>query len=200
VRCSVRVRTTAGATPSNEIFSSDYQAGLIVSKKLSCETMKKQNDDFFFKFIDCTTKNWNLLIVLSDILQPEAYEYHINEGQTISIPFRITYPVGCISTSFENSSCITTVYMVTPKYQPTSDTCETVHTNDPILFDQNQCGITISSGTWRELKSLNVSGNVDNLINLADRDIFIRLGISGDSGDYSEAWDNVTIPDIKVCI
>jgi hypothetical protein len=131
------------------------------------------------------------------ILQPETYVYRINEGQTRSISFRVTYPVGCISTSFENSSCITTVYVVTPKYQPTPDTCETVQTNDPILFDENQCGITIFSGTWRDSKSLKVSGNIDNLINLADRDIFIRLGILGES-EFSEAWQNTTIPDIKV--
>lgn len=126
--------------------------------------------------------------------------YHINEGQTISIPFRVTYPVGCISTSFENTSCITTVYMVTPKYQPTPETCETVQTTDPILFYENQCGITIASGSWRESKSLTVSGNVDNLINAADRDIFIRLGILGDTGEFSKAWHNTTVPDIKVCI
>ncbi|XP_056022076.1 uncharacterized protein LOC125649695 [Ostrea edulis] len=160
VKCSVRVRATSGGTPSNEVFSNDYQAGLF----------------------------------------PESYVYHINEGQTISIPFRVTYPVGCISTTHENKSCITTVYLVTPKYQPTRETCETVQITDPILFENNQCGISISSRSWRESKSLTVTGNVDNLINVADRDIFIRLGILGESGDLSDAWHNTTVPDIKIYI
>ncbi|XP_056020810.1 von Willebrand factor D and EGF domain-containing protein-like [Ostrea edulis] len=160
VKCSVRGRATSWGTPTNKVFSADYQAGLF----------------------------------------PESYVYHINEGQTISIPFRVTYPVGCISTTHENKSCITIVYLVTPKYQPTPETCENVQTTDPILFDQNRCGIAIASATWNESKSLTVSGNVDNLINAADRDIFIRLGILGESGDFSKAWHNTTVPDIKIYI
>lgn len=47
---------------------------------------------------------------------------------------------------------------------------------------------------------LNVTGNFDNLINNdGDREIFIRIGILGKGSEISRAWDNVTVPDIKVC-
>lgn len=161
VRCSVRVRTSSGGTPSNEMSSRDYQAGIF----------------------------------------PESFIYHLDEGQTISIPFQVTYPVGCLFTKLE-SNCKTAIYMLTPYYYQSSavDTCQNIQSTEAVLFNENKCGIVISSNTWRELKVLNVTGNIDNLINEKDREIYIRLGINGKGGDPSRAWDNVTIPDIKVYI
>lgn len=130
--------------------------------------------------------------------QPESHIYHISEGQTITIPFRVTYPVDCAATAFE-SMCQTLIYILTPYYQPTVDTCQTIQSTEAVLFNENRCGIAISSKTWRETKFLNVTGNIDNFINERDREIYIRLGRKGKGGDSSRAWDNVTIPDIQVC-
>lgn len=79
------------------------------------------------------------------------------------------------------------------------DTCQTIQSNEVVLFNENRCGIVISSKTWRETKFLNVTGNIDNFINERDREIYVRLGRKGKGGDSSGAWDNVTIPDIQVC-
>lgn len=160
VRCSVRVRTSSGGTPSNEMSSGDYQAGIF----------------------------------------PESFSYHLDEGQTTSIPFQVTYPVGCLFTAFENS-CKTVIYMLTPNYQSSAvDSCQNIQSTEAVLFEQNQCGIAISSSTWRDPKELTVTGNIDNLINERDREIYIRLGNNGPGGDPNGAWDNVTMPDIKVYI
>lgn len=160
VRCSVRVRTSSGGTPSNEMSSRDYQAGIF----------------------------------------PESFVYHLDEGQTMSIPLQVTYPVGCPFTNLE-SNCITAIYMLTPYYQSSAvDTCQNIQSTEPVLFNKNKCGIVISSNTWNESKVLNVTGNIDNLINERDREIYIRLGHNGLGNDPSGAWDNVTIPDIKVYI
>lgn len=116
----------------------------------------------------------------------------------MSIPFQVTYPVGCLFTYLE-SNCKTAIYMLTPYYQSSAvDTCQNIQSTEPVLFNKNKCGIVISSNTWRELKVLNVTGNIDNLINERDREIYIRLGNNGNGGDPFRAWDNVTIPDIKV--
>lgn len=160
VRCSVRVHTSSGGTPSNEMSSRDYQAGIF----------------------------------------PESFIYHLDEGQTMSIPFQVTYPVGCLFTNLE-SNCKTVIYMLTPYYQSSVvDTCQNIQSTEAVLFKENKCGIVISSNTWRESKVLNVTGNIDNLINERDREIYIRLGNNGPGGDPFRAWDNVIMPDIKVYI
>ncbi|XP_034326433.2 von Willebrand factor D and EGF domain-containing protein isoform X1 [Magallana gigas] len=159
VMCSVRVRETEGGVPTNEMTSSEYQAGIF----------------------------------------PESYTYHIDEGQTISIPFSVTYPVECTFSAYEDSYK-TFISVLTPYYQPTIDTCRNIQSTEAILFKENLCGIVISSSSWRESKVLNVTGNIDNLINAKDRDIYIRLGIFNTTTDLSGAWNNVTIPDIKIYI
>lgn len=117
----------------------------------------------------------------------------------MSIPFQVTYPVGCLFSKLE-SNCKTVVYMLTPYYQSSVvETCQNIQSTEAVLFNENRCGIVISSNTWRESKVLNVTGNIDNLINERDREIYIRLGINGKGGDPFKAWDNVTMPDIKVC-
>lgn len=99
-----------------------------------------------------------------------------------------------------NNTCQTAVYLLTPFYQPSVDTCQNIPSKDAILFDQKQCGIIVTRETWRDTAFLNVTGNIDNLINNdGDREIFIRIGILGKGSEFSGAWDNVTVPDIKVC-
>lgn len=89
--------------------------------------------------------------------------------------------------------------MLTPYYQPTVDTCRNIQSTEAVLFEENLCGIVISSSSWRDSKVLNLTGNIDNLINEEDREIYIRLGNFNTTTDLSGAWNNVTIPDIKVC-
>lgn len=88
--------------------------------------------------------------------------------------------------------------MLTPYYQSSAvDTCQNIQSTEAVLFNENRCGIVISSNTWNESKVLSVTGNIDNLINERDREIYIRLG-NGQGSDPSRAWDYVNIPDIKV--
>lgn len=116
----------------------------------------------------------------------------------MSIPFQVTYTVDCPLTLYEKN-CKTAIYMLTPYYQSSPvDTCQNIQSTEAVLFNENKCGIVISSNTLNKSKVLSMTGNIDNLINERDREIYNRLGNNGQGGDSSRAWDNVTIPDIKV--
>lgn len=52
--------------------------------------------------------------------------------------------------------------MLTPYYQSSAvDTCQNIQSTEAVLFNDNKCGIVISSNTWRESKVLNMTGNID---------------------------------------
>lgn len=80
------------------------------------------------------------------------------------------------------------------------DICQNIQLIEVVFFKENKCGIVILSNIWCEFKVFNVIGNIDNLINERDREIYIRFGNNGLGGDFFRVWDNVIMLDIKVCI
>lgn len=116
------------------------------------------------------------------------------------INFTVTVPVGCFNEN-TRSLCNAFIYILTPTYQSSASLCQNVSYQGEVSFDENGCGILIESSTWWEEKVLEVTGKADGLINVGDRDVFIRLGTTKtESGvDLSRAWDNFTMPDIRVC-
>ncbi|XP_062588306.1 von Willebrand factor D and EGF domain-containing protein-like [Saccostrea cucullata] len=131
---------------------------------------------------------------------PEKTEYIVAESETISINFNVTVPVGCIAKSFQ-SGCDGLIYLLTPIYQSSIQQCTNFSNSDVISFEENHCGILVKGLSWNSTVRLNVTGNVDNLINIADRETNIRLGTTTTNGmDPSRVWDNITMPDIKVYV
>lgn len=97
--------------------------------------------------------------------------------------------------------CKTNIYILTPEYQSSTPTssCQNFSRQGDVSFDENGCGIVIESSTWWEEKVLNVTGKTDDLINMKDREVHIKLGSLRDGvEDISGVWYNFSMPDIKV--
>lgn len=133
------------------------------------------------------------------LFQPTEKRIHIKEGAPPrEIQFRVTVPVGCIGVNRQHQ-CSVGVYLRTPEYQSAGKQCSNYANRNSISFDRHGCGIEINSLSWNSRKSLNITGNVDNMVNKDEREIFIRLGVNNSkTEDASRVWDNVTIPDIQV--
>lgn len=125
----------------------------------------------------------------------------MKEGETISIKFSVTVPVGCLDVN-RQYLCKTNIYILTPEYKPStpSSLCQNFSGQGDVSFNENGCGIVIESSTWWEEKVLNVTGNTDGLINMKDRDMYIKLGSLRDGAeDISGVWYNFSMPNIQVC-
>lgn len=85
-------------------------------------------------------------------------------------------------------------------YQSSIGSCQNFSSQGGISFQKEKCGIVIKSSTWWEEKSLKVIGKTDGLINVGERDVYVKLGSKTEStADPSGVWHNFTMPDIKVC-
>lgn len=132
--------------------------------------------------------------------QPSSFSYDVKEGETLLINLTVTVPVGCVHENFL-SFCKASIFILTPTYQSSVSSCQNFSNQGEISFDENNCGILIESSTWWEEKVLKVTGKTDGLINVKDRDVFIRLGTrtTKNAADGSGVWNNFTMPDIRVC-
>lgn len=120
----------------------------------------------------------------------------MKEGETISIKFSVTVPVGCLDMN-RQYLCKTNIYILTPEYQSSLSSCQIKQ--GEVFFEENKCGIIIESSTWWEEKVLNVTGKIDGIVNMRNRDVNIKLGsITESPDDISGVWYNYTLPDIKV--
>lgn len=130
--------------------------------------------------------------------QPSSFIYRVKEGETISIKFTVTVPVGCIDQN-RQYLCKTSVFILTPEYQSSTSSCQNFSKQGEVSFEENGCGIIKESSNWWKERILNVTGKTDGLINKRDRDVFIKLGSLTESpDDISGVWYNFTMPDIKV--
>lgn len=120
----------------------------------------------------------------------------MKEGETISIKFSVTVPVGCLDMN-RQYLCKTNIYILTPEFQSSLSSCQIKQ--GEVFFEENKCGIIIESSTWWEEKVLNVTGKIDGIVNMRNRDVNIKLGsITESPDDISGVWYNYTLPDIKV--
>lgn len=132
--------------------------------------------------------------------QPSSLSYGVKEGETLLIILTVTVPVGCFDEKFR-SLCKASIFILTPTYQSSASSCQNFSNQGEVSFDENGYGILIESSTWWEEKVLKVTGKTDGLINMRDRDVFIRLGTrtTETAVDLSGVWNNFTMPDIRVC-
>lgn len=85
-------------------------------------------------------------------------------------------------------------------YQSSIGSCQNFSSQGGISFQKEKCGIVIKSSTWWEEKSIKVIGKTDGLINMKDKDVYVKLGsITESTADPSGVWHNFTMPNIKVC-
>lgn len=129
---------------------------------------------------------------------PSSFSYGVKEGNTLSIKFAVTVPVGCLDINLL-SHCKTNIFVLTPVYQSSIGSCLNFSGQGGISFTDGTCGIVIESSTWWEEKNLTVNAKTDGLINVKDRDVYVRLGTIIESvADTSGVWHNFTMPDIKI--
>lgn len=132
-------------------------------------------------------------------LFPSSFSYGVKEGETLLINLTVTVPVGCFGEDFRGR-CKASIFILTPTYQSSASSCQNFSNQGEVSFDENGCGIQIESSTWWEEKVLKVTGKTDGLINVRDRDVFIRLGTrtTKTAEDLSGVWNNLTMPDIRI--
>lgn len=106
--------------------------------------------------------------------------------------------MGCFDLN-RQSHCKTNIFVLTPVYQSSIGSCQNFSSQGGISFKEGKCGIVIESSTWWKEKNLTVIGKTDGLINVKDRDVYVKLGsITESVEDTSGVWYNFTMPDIKV--
>ncbi|VDI77544.1 Hypothetical predicted protein, partial [Mytilus galloprovincialis] len=131
-------------------------------------------------------------------MEPEKYDYTVNEGDSITIKFKSTVPVGCIASHKSLlAHCDQSFSVFQPGKNSNVGSCSNNIAIKDIIFKAQFCGIKIGATDWQEEKKLEVYGFSDGLYNSADRLTYIRLSTSAVS-KFNELWTNVQIPDIKV--
>ncbi|XP_021375498.1 uncharacterized protein LOC110464552 isoform X3 [Mizuhopecten yessoensis] len=132
--------------------------------------------------------------------------YTVAEGSSIDVLVTLTVPLGCaypINMAAEEwhdhaeTNCRTEMRIQTPDQTDTVQCSSGGVSNEPVTFDDNNCGVRITPNDWATTKSLKVYGASDNIVNLGVRSSYIRLKIF-DSLLYHPAWNSASIPDILV--
>lgn len=134
------------------------------------------------------------------MFQPEKYDYTVIEGDSITIAFKSTVPVGCIASNKNlMAHCDQSFYVFQPKKNPNAGSCSNNIAIKDIIFKAQFCGIKLRATDWQEEKKLEVYGFSEGLYNSGDRSTYIKLSTSAVSA-FNEMWQNVQIPDIEVCL
>lgn len=106
--------------------------------------------------------------------------------------------MGCFNLNLQ-SQCQTSIFVLTPVFQSSIKSCQDFSSQGGVSFQEEKCGIVINSSSWWKEKNLTVTGKTDGLINVKDRDVYVKLGsIRNSFADRSGVWYNFTMPDIKV--
>ncbi|CAC5411154.1 unnamed protein product [Mytilus coruscus] len=129
---------------------------------------------------------------------PETYDYTVIEGESITISFKSTVPVGCIASNKNlMAHCDQSFYVFQSNKNSNAESCSNNIAIKDIIIKAQFCGIKFGATDWQEEKKLEVYGCSDGLYNSGDRSTYIRFSTSAVSA-FNEMWQNVHIPDIQV--
>ncbi|XP_076072003.1 uncharacterized protein LOC143043707 [Mytilus galloprovincialis] len=90
-----------------------------------------------------------------------------------------------------------------PAYQKDGKQCVDGITKDGLIFKSERCGITFSHSNWQQKQVIKIFGQIDQLVNVKDRIVFLRLYNDEDIVHPNEPiwyWKNIHLPDIKVYV
>lgn len=87
-----------------------------------------------------------------------------------------------------------------PSYQTNGKQCRNGISDDGLIFNSETCGIKFSHADWREKQIVKIMGQTDQLVNIKDRIVFLRLYNSDEVTPIQDLlyWKNIHLPDIKV--
>ncbi|XP_069130657.1 von Willebrand factor D and EGF domain-containing protein-like [Argopecten irradians] len=138
-------------------------------------------------------------------IETDSLEYEVPENAHINILVRLTVPIDCMYLptftpeeihSYTGQFCKVSIRLSVPKESDVSCTLGGV-TNDPVSFDNTQCGIQFNFDEWNISKNLTVYGSTDGIVKMSvSTTAFLRL--EADASFASVAWSHATKPDIKI--
>lgn len=108
--------------------------------------------------------------------------------------------MGCFS-AYNQNQCHHLLYITQPNYQQTPATCSSSNIlQQDIAFNGFEfCGLSIPSSTHGQKIQFNVTGYIDGQYNGGrKRTTQISVTSRPSTADRSGAWDNISIPIIKV--
>lgn len=115
-----------------------------------------------------------------------------------------TFSTPSTKDNIKQNSCLLVILNGVPDYQHdqvNEEKCVNGKTVDGIVFKPDRCGIKFSHSNWKEKQTIKIFGQTDQLVNVQDRIIFLRLYNADDVAptDPILYWKNIHLPDIKVC-
>ncbi|XP_021375499.1 von Willebrand factor D and EGF domain-containing protein-like isoform X4 [Mizuhopecten yessoensis] len=135
--------------------------------------------------------------------------YTVAEGSSIDVLVTPTVPLGCAYFptdlaadewhDYAENNCRIEIRIQTPDQTDTVQCSSGGISNEPVSFDNTNCGVRISPNDWAITKSLKVYGASDNLVNVGSRSSYIRLEVLGGLV-YHPAWNKASMPDILVAV
>ncbi|CAC5390509.1 unnamed protein product [Mytilus coruscus] len=143
--------------------------------------------------------------------QSSTTDFQVLEGEELNIPAELTMPLSCAWPKNESqnkidnirqNNCILVLLNGVPDYQLNDKKCKNGITQDGVIFKSETCGIKFSHSNWQKKQMIKIMGQTDQLINVRDRIVFLRLYNSDEVTPLEEIiyWKNIHLPDIKVYV
>lgn len=103
----------------------------------------------------------------------------------------------------KEKTCVLNLLFGVPNYQTDGNSCHHELDNESLSFQSEKCGIYFSNLMWKDKQVVNITGNVDNVVNFDDRIAAIRLysdasKVKTDTPEL-DLWTGFILPDIMVC-
>ncbi|XP_063416202.1 uncharacterized protein LOC134697845 [Mytilus trossulus] len=143
------------------------------------------------------------------IAAASATNYQVKEGEELQIPASLTMPLSCAwpkyapehqIASIKKDDCLLVLLNGVPDYQTKG--CTNGITKDGLVFTTDYCGIKFAHSNWQDPQLINITGQIDQLANIEDRLINLRL-YNADTvaakGSLSY-WRNYHTTDIKIYV
>ncbi|VDI60923.1 Hypothetical predicted protein [Mytilus galloprovincialis] len=138
-------------------------------------------------------------------------DYQVLEGQELNITAELTMPLSCNWPIDDTEQKIKDIKLKTcqlvllngvPDYQGDGEKCANGITEDGLIFNSQLCGIKFSHSNWQEKQVIKIVGQIDQLVNVKDRIVFLRLYNTKDilPNEPIWYWKYIHLPDIKVYV
>ena len=121
-------------------------------------------------------------------------------GMSISIYNYTIYSTEIQINYRKKQGCLLVLLNGVPTYQTNGKQCRNGISDDGLVFNSETCGIKFSHADWREKQIVKITGQTDQLVNIKDRIVFLRLYNSDEVTPIQDLlyWKNIHLPDIKV--
>ncbi|CAC5377862.1 unnamed protein product [Mytilus coruscus] len=135
--------------------------------------------------------------------------YQVKEGEELEIPASLTMPLSCAwpkhaseqqKTFIKQKECLLVLLNGVPDYQTKG--CTNGVTKDGLVFTSDYCGIKFSHSNWQDPQIIKIMGQIDQLANIEDRLIFLRLYNADKVAAKGPLiyWKNIHTTDIKIYV